>query len=183
MARGGKPTGLRRRWVWQSTAIVAMVAVIAGVAIVAEGFNVQEVPVNSSSVWVLQNGEGQRYGQVNTSIKELDGAYPVEQPTALVQSASDLFVYAEGNSSFARVTPGQPTDLVENRSSFVKTPAQTVDVASGGGVVAYLAGDGTVSVSTVISGEKLSDPLQVSTSPAGPSTTAMTGIARRSIAS
>jgi hypothetical protein len=181
MARGGKPTVLRRRWVWQSTAIVAMVAVIAGVAIVAEGFNVQEVPVNSSSVWVMQNGEGQRYGQVNTSIKELDGAYPVDQPTVLVQSTSDLFVYAEGNSSFAPVNPGQPTDLFENKSSFVKTPAQTVDVASGGGVVAYLGGDGTVAVSIVTSGQKLSDPVQVAASAAGPST-AESAVAFRAVA-
>jgi hypothetical protein len=148
--------------------MVAMVAVIAGVAIVAEGFNVQEVPVNSASVWVMQNGEDQRYGQVNTSIKELDGAYPVGKPTSLVQSASDLFVYAEGNSSVATVTPGQPTDLVENKNSFVKTPAQTDDVASGGGVVAYLGSDGTVSVSTV-SGGKLSKAVQVSAPVEGPS--------------
>ena len=180
MARGGKSAVFRRRWVWQSTAIVAMVAVIAGVAIVAEGFNVQEVPVNSSSVWVLQNGEGQRYGQVNTAIKELDGAYPVDQPSSLVQTGSDLFVFADGNSNVAKVTPAEPKDLVENKNEFTKTPAQTVDVASGRGVVAYLGGDGTVSVSVVSSGV-LAPPVQVSAAASGPSA-AEVSIAFRALA-
>ncbi len=181
MALGGKSAVLRRRWIWQSTAIVAMVAVIAGVAIVAEGFNVQEVPVNSSSVWVLQNNSTeQRYGQVNTSNKELSGAYSVDLPTGLMQDSSSLFVFADGNGSVAKVNPGQPVDLTKDKSSLVKAPADTVDVASGRGVVAYLGGDGTVSVSQ-LTGGVLAPPVQVPTTSSGPSA-AETSVAFRAVA-
>ena len=165
--RGGFLRWGRRKVVWQSATTAVIVALIAGIAVIVQGFSVQEVPVNSSSVWVMQSGSGQRYGQVNTSIRELDGAYPVNEPSQVVETRSGLLVFAGGNSTVAAVDAGLPPNLTDNPALFHKTPAETQVVASGSDIVAYLGANGSVSVSSMVDGQ-LGDAVQATPATTGP---------------
>ena len=132
-------------------AAVAAVAVIAGLAVVAQGYDAQEVPRLETSVWVTRD-DGQ-YARVNTELGELDTVRSVQDPTSVVQSGSRSLIFSEGYSQLWPVDAANLVDLSEGATSADgsgepatsgSTPAGTREVVSAGGYILYLTDTGSV---------------------------------------
>ncbi|WP_141629898.1 Ig-like domain-containing protein [Salinibacterium sp. PAMC 21357] len=95
------------------TKIVAGVAVatllVTG-AVVAQGYDAQEVPRVESSVWVVRDS-GQ-YARVNTDLGEIDTVRSVDDPSTIAQSGADAVVFGQGNRQFWTIDPAVPADLI-----------------------------------------------------------------------
>ncbi len=144
--------------------VVAVVVVLAAfivAAIVSAGFDVKQVPVNSSSVWVLQAGaQGNRYGQVNTQLSELSSANSIYQPEQLVQSRAGVLIYTSGLTRFANVNAASPAEFTDDETLYQKAPPETKNVEMAGSTLAYIAGTGELLMATV-EGGVVSDPSAV----------------------
>jgi hypothetical protein len=143
------------------SAIIAMVATIAGVAFTSQGFDVQDVTLNNRTVWILQTGEGQRYGQVNTSLMELTSANSAEAPKSLVQSKSGVLLYVSGGTRYSAVNTAQPIDYTKDelntQTKALKDPLST-DI--GRNSVVYVGKDGNLFVSLLVAGSA-SEPIDI----------------------
>lgn len=160
MSKWGARFGLklsRRTWI-RLLGIVAVVATFVTVAVVVQGFDVKQTPVNNASLWVMQNGDGQRYAQVNADLQELDSVNKIEKPSFLVQSTDSVVVFSDGNSRLVNVNPAQPADFGDDPTKYETAPADTKVVQASGSTVAFLSGDGAVSVATIDAG-KLGIPI------------------------
>ena len=118
-------------WV-RIVAVAASAALLVGAAVVANGFDVKQTPVSDSSVWALQNGTGNRYARVNTDLGELDTVKTVRSPSTLVQSASNVLLFAQNNEKMVDVSLADPLDLSDNAPEYQNTPSGTVSVVSSG---------------------------------------------------
>lgn len=136
-------------------AVGAVAALLAGIAVVAPGFDAQRTPVDAGTVWALQNGDSLRYARINVELGELETVKRVADPEVLAQSPDGLMVTAAGR--FARVDLARPVDLDAESPAFVDAPSGAADPVSAGGYVAFRAGDGTVSLTTV-AGEADAEP-------------------------
>ena len=125
-------------------AVVAIVAVLGGIAIVANGFDVKQTVVDDSSIWALQSGDGNRYARVNTDLRELDTVKTVPRPSSLVQSSAGVMLYAQNNEKAVDVSLTAPVDLSDDPTDYASTPAGTRTVVSSGSWVGYLTGTGGV---------------------------------------
>ncbi|MDQ1129156.1 hypothetical protein QE381_001284 [Microbacterium sp. SORGH_AS 888] len=140
------------RWI-TAGATVAVVGVVVALAAVWPGFDAQQTPLDDGSVWALQTGEGRRYAKVNTELHELETVKQVENPSGIAQSASGLFVYADGDTKVAPVNLATPVDLdADTADAFQPTPSGTNEVASTGDDIAYLTDTGDVYAGTMSSG-------------------------------
>lgn len=146
---------LRRGNIIKTAAVVAVLGVVAGAAIAANGFDVQKLPINSSTIWVLQNGSGERYGQVNTELAELTSATSASKPTRLAQADAGAYLFSAGDTRFAPVNQAHPAELDDDPAKYQKSPAQTSTVEAGTSVVAYLAGKGELLLSPLATQELL----------------------------
>lgn len=130
-------------------ASLVVLAVVTAAAIIAAGFDVKQVPVNSSSVWVLQSGSaGNRYGQVNTDVAELASANSIFSPQQLVQSRSSILVFTSAMTRFAQVDPASPIEFADEPSLYTKAPADTKQVALAGSTLGFIANDGELMFSS-----------------------------------
>ncbi len=146
MASSTPAQGPRRwgRWI-VAGATTAVLATVVALAVVWQGFDAQQTPVQDSSVWALQTGDGRRYAKINTALGEVATVKDVENPSGIAQSSGRLFVYTDGNTKFADVSLSSPTDLdADNADAFQSTPSGTSDVVSAGDYVAYLTDSGDV---------------------------------------
>jgi hypothetical protein len=148
------------RSVLSGTAIVSILSVFVGFAIASPGFDVQEVKVNSGSVWILQSGQGERYGRVNTGLQELSSAQSIYQPTRIIQSSEGSFIFASAFARYDMLSASDPVNYLDDPALYKKTPAGVKEVASGGGTLAYLTQNGELWVSRVASGT-VSEPAVV----------------------
>ncbi|WP_105035308.1 Ig-like domain-containing protein [Cryobacterium aureum] len=130
-------------------AVAAIGALLATVAIVVDGFDVKQTPVNASSIWALQSGDGNRYARVNTDLGELDTVKTVPAPSELVQTDSTVLLYAQNNEKVVDVSLAAPIDLGDDAGDYDSTPAGTRTVVSSGSWVGYLTSAGTVFAGTV----------------------------------
>lgn len=126
----------------KASAVVAIVAVLGTVAIVAEGFDVAQTPVNDSAVWALQAGDGNRYARINTELHEIDTVRDVEKPSALIQTNDAALVLMEGNGLLGGIDPRQPQDFSDESPELVDTPVGTATIASSSTFVVYLTDRG-----------------------------------------
>lgn len=147
-----------RGWWLRFISITAVVSVFVAVAIIVQGFDVQQTPVNNASLWVLQNGEGQRYAQVNSDLQELNSVNKIEKPSYVLQSPDSVVVFSDGNSRLVNVNPAQPEDFGDDPTKYESAPPDTKVVQSAGSIVAFLSGSGTVSVASIVAG-KLTAPI------------------------
>ncbi len=143
------------------SAIFALVAVIAGVAITSQGFDVQDVKLNTRSVWVLQTGEGQRYGQVNTSLMELTSANAAEAPNSLIQSQSGVLLYVSGGTRYSAVNTSAPIDFSKEELNTQTKPLKD-PIASdiGKNSIVYVGKEGSLFVSVLVAGSA-SEPTDI----------------------
>ncbi len=75
-------------------AALAAIGAITALAIVAPGYDSQDVPRLETSVWVTRD-DGQ-YARVNTELGEIDTTRAVSDPAGLVQSGSRGMVFTQG---------------------------------------------------------------------------------------
>ena len=155
---------LKRKYTLRSSlssiAATLVLTTLAGIALASPGFDVQQVKVNSGSVWILQTGLGQRYGLVNTELEELSSANTIYQPSEISQSGTGALLFASANSRFGVLDSSQPVDYIDESSLYKKPPAQVDDVQTDAGVVAYLANGGELWIST-LTGTEVSEPIVI----------------------
>ena len=135
---------VRRSSLIKGAAVVAIAATIATVAIVAEGFDVAQTPVNDSAVWALQAGDGNRYARINTELKEIDTVKDAQNPSDLVQTASTALLLLERNGRIADVDPSRPQNFTDDSVELSETPQGTTVVTATGDFVGYLTENGRV---------------------------------------
>lgn len=145
MALGTESPARRpRRTLLKVTSVVALVAVLTGVAVVAQGFDVKQLPVDDGAVWALQNGDGNRYARINTDLGEIDTVKTVRSPSTLAQSAEGILLFAQNNEKVVGVSPALPANFGEDAADYSSTPAGTRTVAASGGYLGYLGDSGSV---------------------------------------
>ena len=135
---------IRRSSVIKGAAVVAIAATIVTVAIVADGFDVAQTPVNDSAVWALQAGDGNRYARINTQLKEIDTVKNAQNPSDLVQTASTALLLLERNGRIADVDASRPQDFTGDSVDLSETPQGTSVVTATGDFVGYLTENGRV---------------------------------------
>jgi hypothetical protein len=135
---------VRRSSIVKGAAVVAIAATIATVAIIAEGFDVAQTPVNDSAVWALQAGDGNRYARINTELKEIDTVKDAQNPSDLVQTASTALLLLERNGRIVDVDPSRPQDFTGDSVELGETPQGTSVVTATGEFVGYLTENGRV---------------------------------------
>ena len=133
-------------------ASVAVFGVLVGGAIVAQGFDVKQTPLDDSSIWALQNIEGKRYARVNTDLGELDTVKSVIDPTELVQTESSVLVVAESNNKLANVSLSKPNDIASDSEELQDTPSGTSVIVSSDKFVGYLTAEGEVFAAPIDAG-------------------------------
>jgi hypothetical protein len=143
-----------------SLAAALVLTTLAGIAFASPGFDVQQVKVNSGSVWILQTGLGQRYGLVNTELQELSSANTIYQPSEITQSGTGALIFASANARFGVLEASEPVEYIDDPSLFKKPPVQVKDVQTDAGVVAYLANGGELWLSS-ITGTEVTDPIAI----------------------
>ena len=134
---------MRSGWV-RVAAVACTAALLVGAAVIVNGFDVKQTPVNDSSVWALQNGGGNRYARVNTDLGEIDTVKAVRSPSSLVQTDSSVLLFAQNNEKMVDVSLAEPVDLSDDSTEYRSTPSGTVTVVSTGSWVGYLTAGGGV---------------------------------------
>ncbi|WP_307807097.1 Ig-like domain-containing protein [Naasia sp. SYSU D00057] len=83
----------------------AVVAVVATVAVVSNGYTAQRMDLDDGSVWVA-NGSKQVIGRANTQVLQLDTVVASTTSTVEVhQRGQDVYLYDRGNSTLDVVDP------------------------------------------------------------------------------
>ncbi|PRY68109.1 hypothetical protein B0I08_105274 [Glaciihabitans tibetensis] len=165
IGRGGDQRGGRRRGArsglssairpgpLRATAVTVALTLLVGGAVVAHGFEVEQTPVNDSSIWAVQGGESGRYARVNTDLGELDTVKTVlRAPSALVQSAGQALLFAQNNERVVSLDPALPIDYGEDAAEYGSTPIGTRTVVSSGDTIGYLTSTGSVFVARLDGG-------------------------------
>ena len=156
MARATAARKLSARPLLKGGAGVAGIALLVGLAVVAQGYDAQEVPRLETSVWVTK-ADGQ-YARVNTELAELDTVRSVQNPTDVVQAGDRSLVFTEGNGQLWPVDSSNPVNLTEGAvgadgsgapATSSNTPAGTRDIASAGPYVLYRTETGSVFLSVL----------------------------------
>ncbi|WP_449283237.1 Ig-like domain-containing protein [Leucobacter sp.] len=107
---------LRRAQWWIAGAVTC--ALVATIAVIANGYDARETPREEPGVWVAR--EAGQYARVNTDTGELDLVRKVSDPSDVVQSGARGVVLANGNGRAWAVDPAAPVDLgatAENAAS------------------------------------------------------------------
>ena len=142
----------RRSTILQASVVAAVIALLVSGAIVAQGFDVAQTPLNDSGVWALQQGDGNRYARVNTELHELDTVKDVANPTGLVQSASTALLFMERNGRLVDIDAARPTDFDDESVEAVDTPTATDVVVASETYLAYLSDSGRITAARIDDG-------------------------------
>ena len=130
---------MTRAKIMRLVAMFGVLAIIVGVAVTAQGFEVQKLALNSNNIWILQAGVDSRYGQVNTSLKELTSANRIAKtPSQLIQSEAGAQLYAT-NPYFVNIDSTKPVDYTSDDAEYLKAPGATQQQL-GSSFSAYLSG-------------------------------------------
>ncbi|WP_022883005.1 Ig-like domain-containing protein [Gryllotalpicola ginsengisoli] len=143
---------LTSTWFKVVAAVVAVAALVTG-AVVAQGYDVKQTPVDDTTVWALKSSANS-YARVNTALDELDTVKTAAGASNVVQTAGHVLLYAQNYAKVASVSQSQPADLAADSDSFAETPSGTTEVVHAGDFVGYLTADGKVSVAQVSDGAK-----------------------------
>ncbi|MBO9579173.1 MAG: hypothetical protein J7480_10460, partial [Microbacteriaceae bacterium] len=96
---------------WTSGAVVA--TLLVGGAVLAQGYDAQEVPTVESSVWVSRDASGGQFAKVNTDIGEIESVNDAAGLAGVAQARSDAFVLGSGFAKYWPVDAARPLDIVE----------------------------------------------------------------------
>lgn len=149
------PRIFRQRWVPPVGGGLAVV-LVAGLALVAPGYEAQEVPRLETSIWVTR--EAGQYARLNTDLAELDTVRSVADPSSLAQVGSTGVVFGQGNRQFWPIDPAVPADLIVDSSGgssrypdqrAQNAPPGTSEVVGAGDWLLSLTDTGAVYLATV----------------------------------
>ena len=139
-----------RRRLAGAIAGVTSLALVTTLAVVLDGYDAQEVPALSTSVWVTRDA-GQ-YARVNTELAEIDTVRSADDPSGVVQDGDAGLVYTQGFGRAWPIDVARPTDLGgasdeaaaagELVPSGEATPTGTREVLQAGTFLAYLTDTG-----------------------------------------
>ena len=157
----------RRRWS-PLIAGIATVAVVGTLAVVVDGYDAQEVPALSTSVWVTRD-TGQ-YARVNTELAEIDTVRAADDPS-VVQNGDAGLVFTQGLGRAWVIDAANPGDLGAAASgdegdgtpvaSGEATPTGTREVLQAGSWVAYRTETGRSYLGTVPDADEVPLPALV----------------------
>ncbi|MFD5599094.1 Ig-like domain-containing protein [Leucobacter sp. NPDC058333] len=119
--------GFRKLQWWIAGAVSC--ALIATVAVIANGYDARETPREEPGVWVAR--EAGQYARVNTDTGELDLVRKVSDPSGLLQSGDRAAVLSNGNGRAWPLDAASPVDLGDSVASDKKT--DDADKNSGSG--------------------------------------------------
>jgi len=141
---------------------VATVAVVGTLAVVLDGYDAQEVPALSTSVWVTRDA-GQ-YARVNTELAEIDTVRAADDPS-VVQNGDAGLVFTQGLGRAWAIDAANPGDLgaavdpAENDGQPVAsgeaTPNGTREVLQAGSWVGYRTETGRSYLGTLPDADEL----------------------------
>ena len=141
-------TGPRAPRVLAASATVLAVSAVAVGAVLADGYDAQELPRLETNIWVTRDHN--QYARLNTELGELDTVRAVADPVSVLQSGPRSVVLTQGLSQAWAIDPAFPQDFVEAGSGESSgavaspTPAGTGSVASAGDFILYLTDSGEV---------------------------------------
>ena len=145
---------------------VAVVGTVTTLAVVAQGYDAQEVPRLETSVWVTR-ADGQ-YGRVNTDLAELDTVRAVADPSGIVQSGDAGVVFTQGFGQAWAIDPAAPVDLgaqddgeTADAATGAATPAGTRQVQAAGDRILYLTSTGELHLGGFSTDGVLESPAQL----------------------
>ncbi len=154
--RGSRATRLPSRKVLEVTAILLALALIAGSAIFATGFDVKNVKLNTQNVWVLQKGTGtnlaSRFGRVNTEVNELTSFNAVTDPSELIQNEFASLLFAGANTKYVNISSASPSDFTEDSEDAIELESSAKSIAVGEAVASMISADGKLLVSSATAG-------------------------------
>ncbi|GAA1689165.1 Ig-like domain-containing protein [Microcella alkalica] len=128
----------RRSSVITGTSSALVAAVIATIAIVSPGFEVQRLDLNDGSVWVA-NGDQRSIGRANLQISALDTVIEAEgSDLRIIQSANDIVVVDSVNAT-AEIIDAARSEVVESVPLPPDEPSLDVDDET---AVVHSAGSG-----------------------------------------
>lgn len=147
---------------WSVAGVMVAATVVTG-AVLADGYDEQEVPRIETGVWVTRD-DG-RYARVNTQLGEIDTVRAVADPAGVVQSGANSVVLTQGYANAWPVNAAVPVDLVDGEADATSatlsssTPAGTEQVMTASDAVVYLTSVGEVYLGTYPGiGEPMPDP-------------------------
>ncbi|MGN6274110.1 MAG: Ig-like domain-containing protein [Protaetiibacter sp.] len=157
----------RRSWGFATriAAGIAVVGTVTTLAVVAQGYDAQEVPRLETAVWVTR-ADGQ-YGRVNTDLAELDTVRAVSDPSGVVQAGAAGVVFTQG---FGQAWPidaaspldlGAPDDDQTAGSAGAATPAGTRAITAAGDRILYLTSTGELHLGGFAADGALESPAQL----------------------
>ncbi|MBN9605853.1 MAG: hypothetical protein J0G30_04515 [Actinomycetales bacterium] len=153
-----------------ATAATAAAATLVTLAVVAGGYDAQEVPPLEPAVWVTRDA-GQ-YARVNTEVGEIDTVRSVDDPSGVVQFGAQSVLFTHGYGQAWPIDPARPLDVLGSAAESgapgvavgAPTPTGTRAVVSAGSWVVYLTDLGTVYVADLregaATGPRLVDPFR-----------------------
>lgn len=142
-----------RKPVTKVVAVIAVAALVVTGAVIAQGYDAQDLPRIESSVWVVRDS-GQ-YARVNTDLGEIDTVRSVDDPSAVAQSGADAVVFGQSNRQLWAVDPAVPADLVADGtpiaddSQTTAAATQTATATPGGTRVITTAGEYSVALTDI----------------------------------
>jgi len=163
----GRAEPRRRSWglAVKLLAGVAAGATVTTLAVVAQGYDAQEVPRLETSVWVAR-ADGQ-YGRVNTDLAELDTVRAVSDPSGVVQAGAAGVVFTQGFGQAWAIDAAAPVDLGAGEDeqaaspAGAATPAGTREIAAAGDRILYLTSTGEVHLGGFSGDGALESPAQL----------------------
>lgn len=150
----------------QLTAIVALVALLIGLAINANGFDVKNVNLTSHNIWILQkvnpktkNQDEGRYARVNTQVNEIGLKNSVKKPSDIFQSPSGSLLFNR-EPSFINISAASPVDFNSDTEGVISLPSAALSTEMNFGVSALVDSSRTLRIS-VFNGSIYPAPVEV----------------------
>jgi hypothetical protein len=164
--RGSRSTRLPSGRVLQLAAIVALIALLIGLAINANGFDVKNVNLTNHNIWILQkvnpktkNQDEGRYARVNTQVNELGLKNSVKKPSEIFQSLSGSLLFNR-EPSFINISSASPVDFNADTEGVISLPSASLSTEMNFGVSALVDSARSLRVS-VFNGSIYPAPVEV----------------------
>ena len=128
----------------QLTAIVAFLALLIGLAVNANGFDVKNVNLTNHNIWILQkvnpktkNQDDGRYARVNTQVNELGLKNSVKKPAEILQTSTGSLLFNK-EPSFINITSAQPVDFNADTDGVISLASAAISSEIGSSVAAII---------------------------------------------
>jgi large repetitive protein len=108
-------------------AVVAVSALVVGLAVTSSGYEAQDTPRLETAVWVTRDDTGQ-YARVNTDLGEIDTVKAVDDPNTVVQSGARSVIVTQGGRQLWPVDSSNPLDFTAASAPVDEAPVDEAPV-------------------------------------------------------